>query len=71
MDILSEQEKKVLEQVGRLYTNKEIAEELGISVRTVHKHKENICKKIGVSGRGALAKWYFHNGNGMNGMGRS
>lgn len=50
-------EVKILEKVEWGYTNKEIAEELNISIRTVHTHRNNICKKINVHGQGGLAKW--------------
>lgn len=61
--ILTDREQEVLELVGKFYSSNEIAEELEISDRTVHKHKERICKKIRVSGRGALVKWYHKNNN--------
>lgn len=64
--ILTEREREVLELVGRFYTTDEIAEELNISRRTVDKHKERICKKVKVRGRGALVKWY-HNNKGEGG----
>lgn len=57
LKILTTAEVRVLEQVEKGSSNKIIAENLGISIRTVHTHRNNICKKIGISGQGGLLKW--------------
>lgn len=41
-------EKKVLKMIINAYTNKEIAAELNISLRTATAHTCNIYKKLGV-----------------------
>jgi len=48
---------EVLKLVEKGYSNKEIGMELNLSVRTVHVHRNKICRKIGVKGRGGLTKW--------------
>jgi DNA-binding NarL/FixJ family response regulator len=53
---LTRRESEVLELVARGLTNAEIAAELAISRRTVHKHLENSYAKIGVGDRGAAAE---------------
>lgn len=64
LNILSEREINVLVLVGQLLSNKQIAEKLNISVRTVQKHRENISRKAGVTGRGGLERWILNSGNG-------
>lgn len=49
--ILTRAEKKVLQLIIKGYTNKEIANELFITVRTVSAHATNIYKKLGVKNR--------------------
>jgi two-component system, NarL family, response regulator DegU len=51
MGILTEQEWKVLEELGKGLNNFSIAEELFISTRTVNNHVSSILKKLHVSDR--------------------
>jgi DNA-binding NarL/FixJ family response regulator len=51
---LTPSERRVLLLVAESKTNKEIAEKMFISVRTVEHHRSNICAKLGLSGRNAL-----------------
>lgn len=44
---LSKREKEVLRLIAKEYTNKQIADELFISVRTVDSHKHNLLEKTG------------------------
>jgi len=62
--ILSVAEVKVLDLVEQGYTNKEIAEKLGNSPRTIQTHKNNICRKLRVEGRLGLIKWLWKVRNG-------
>lgn len=48
---LSERELEVLKQAARGISNKDIAEELSLSVRTVQAHLGNIFNKLGVGSR--------------------
>ncbi|HWP97543.1 MAG TPA: LuxR C-terminal-related transcriptional regulator [Syntrophomonadaceae bacterium] len=50
-DLLTPVEKKVLHLIIDTYTNQEIADELGITLRTVKAHTGNIYKKLGVKSR--------------------
>ncbi len=50
LDRLTDMEKRVLQQVASFKTSKEIAEELGISHRTVQNHRHNICNKLRLKG---------------------
>ena len=51
---LSASERRVLLLVAESMSNKEIAEKMFISVRTVEHHRSNICAKLGLSGKNAL-----------------
>ena len=51
--ILTVREKQVIQLVCRGFTNKEIAQSLEITSRTVEFHLNNILKKLGVPNRTA------------------
>lgn len=57
LESLSDTERRVLSLISDCKTNKEIAQELYISVRTVETHRNNICKKLDVHGSHALMKF--------------
>lgn len=52
---LSAREVEVLRLLSRGLADKEIAQQLSLSARTVHHHVEHIYEKTGVSGRAAAA----------------
>ncbi|HLQ72816.1 MAG TPA: response regulator transcription factor [Bacillota bacterium] len=54
---LSPRELEVLPLAAKGYTNKEIAEMLYISVKTVEAHKSNIMSKLNLSGRPELIEY--------------
>ena len=54
LDHLSSSERRVLLMVAESMSNKQIAEKLFISVRTVEHHRSNICAKLGLTGKNAL-----------------
>ena len=54
MSELTSSERRVLRLVAEAKSNKEIAEALFVSVRTVEQHRSNICGKLGLSGKNAL-----------------
>ena len=54
LNSLSASERRVLLLVAESISNKEIAEKMFISVRTVEHHRSNICAKLGLSGKNAL-----------------
>lgn len=54
---ISSREHEVLLQVGRGATSKEIAERLGISLRTVEVHRSNLMKKLKATNAAMLTRW--------------
>lgn len=54
---LSEREEAVLRLIAAGYSNKEIAGQLSLSVKTVEAHKANAMKKLDLSGRIAIVKY--------------
>lgn len=58
---LTPAEKRILKQIADDKTSKEIADVLGVSVRTVETHRQNISNKLGLSGSHSLLKFAFHN----------
>src|SRR5207302_1191920 len=52
---LSSRELQVVERLGAGMTNRQIAEELFLSVRTVDRHTARIYEKLGVNSRAAAA----------------
>ncbi|MCG0278838.1 MAG: response regulator transcription factor [Thermanaeromonas sp.] len=61
-DQLSEREKEVLRLVALGYTNRQIAEELTISIKTVEAHKANIREKLKLKGRAELVRFAIEQG---------
>jgi DNA-binding NarL/FixJ family response regulator len=59
---LSERELQVLLILVRGQPNREIAEELGISPKTVGHHVQHIYEKAGVRSRAAATVWAFEHG---------
>jgi DNA-binding NarL/FixJ family response regulator len=62
---LSERESEVLRQIAVGHSNKEVAAQLRISVKTVEVHKANAMRKLGLTGRvdiiryGVLQGWLY------------
>lgn len=48
---LTDRETEVLRMIGRGYSNKEIASQLDLSVKTIEVHKANAMRKLGLRGR--------------------
>lgn len=59
---LSEREKEVLSWTAKGYSNKDIAESLIISVKTVETHKSNLMEKLGLKSRPDLIKYAMKKG---------
>jgi DNA-binding NarL/FixJ family response regulator len=57
LDRLTPAEHRVLQYVAESRKSTEIAEILSVSFRTVERHRENICKKLGLSGAYALLRF--------------
>ena len=58
-DTVTQREKEVLKLVGEGYKNKEIADYLCISVKTVEKHRSNIMRKLDAHTSPGLRSQYF------------
>jgi DNA-binding NarL/FixJ family response regulator len=54
---LTATERQILLLIAAYKTNREIAEELFVSVRTVENHRANICSKLNLQGAHALMKF--------------
>jgi len=54
-DTLTQREKDIVKLIGEGYKNKEIADYLCISVKTVEKHRSNIMRKLDLHTSSALA----------------
>lgn len=61
-DLLTSRETEVLRLIAQGYTNRQIAEELKISVRTVETHRGNITGKLGLYSRVELLRFATQNG---------
>jgi DNA-binding NarL/FixJ family response regulator len=57
VDQLSPREREVLRHIARGYTYKEVAAELGISVKTVETHVSTVLRKLQLSSRHELTRW--------------
>lgn len=59
---LSEREREILVMLARGYSNRQVAEFLKISPKTVDFHRARIMKKLGIKGRVALAQYALRHG---------
>ena len=58
---LTATERRVLKMIADDNTSREIAGQLSISVRTVERHRQNICDKLEIHGSNALMKFALAN----------
>lgn len=61
-ETVTRREKEVLKLVGEGCKNKEIAERLGISIKTVEKHRANIMSKLDLHSTSAMAAYAIKKG---------
>jgi DNA-binding NarL/FixJ family response regulator len=61
-DTLSQREREVLKLIAEGYKNKEIADILFISIKTVEKHRSNLMKKLGLHNAAALTAFAIEKG---------
>jgi non-specific serine/threonine protein kinase len=61
-EVLSRREREVAVLVGRGYTNRRIADELGITERTVETHVSKVLRKLGLGSRTQIAAWAIEQG---------
>ncbi|MCH2066122.1 MAG: response regulator transcription factor [Shimia sp.] len=59
---LTSREQTVLLQLAQGKSNKEVANELNISVRTVETHRKNIKRKLGISSTAGLTRYAMEHG---------
>jgi DNA-binding NarL/FixJ family response regulator len=59
---LSEREKEVLVRLAWGFSNKEIADELGLSVKTVETYKVRITEKLGLRSRTQVVQYALRQG---------
>lgn len=63
-EILSEREQEVVRLVARGLVSKQVADQLGLSTRTVEKHRARILAKLGLHDLPMLVRWCLRNGLG-------
>lgn len=61
-EALSSREREILRLIAKGRTNKQIAEELSLSVRTVERHRSSIMNKIGLQNRAELVAYAVRQG---------
>src|SRR3954454_20093619 len=57
LEQLTPREREVLRLIARGYAYKEVARDLGISVKTVESHVSSVLRKLQLSSRHQLARW--------------
>ena len=60
VDHLTPREREVIQHIARGYMYKEIAAQLGISVKTVEAHVSAVLRKLQLSSRHELSRWAAH-----------
>ena len=61
-DSLSQREREILKLIAEGYKNKEMASFLGISLKTVQKHRANLMKKLNLHNAAALTSFALEKG---------
>ncbi len=62
IESLTPRDTEILRLIAQGYTNREIADLLSLSVRTVESHRANIMDKLGLRGRAALVRYAREHG---------
>jgi two-component system response regulator NreC len=62
LEILSEREREVLEMVGQGSNNQQIGKQLGLSPKTIARHRERIMNKLNMHSRTELVKFAIRTG---------
>lgn len=57
LSVLTPTERKVLRLIADGLSSKEIGDEISIHYRTVENHRTNMCRKLGIEGANALARF--------------
>lgn len=61
-DVLSNREEQVLRAIAWGHSNKEVAEQLGVSTKTVETYKARIAEKLGLRSRTEIVRYALHQG---------
>ena len=62
LDLLTSREREVLQLLAEGLSNREIAEQLSISVKTVETHRSNMMGKLGINSKTELVKYALRKG---------
>jgi two-component system response regulator NreC len=62
LEVLSKREQQVLQLVADGYTNQQVGEQLGISYKTVARHRERIMRKLDLHSSSELVKFAIRTG---------
>lgn len=62
LEVLTRRERQVLKLIGEGHKNKEIADYLCVSVKTVEKHRANLMKKLDLHNASALTAYAIEKG---------
>jgi two-component system, NarL family, response regulator NreC len=62
LDALTNREREILKLIGEGYKNKEIADQLFISIKTVEKHRSNLMEKLQLHNSAALTSYALKRG---------
>ena len=60
--IITDREKQVLRLIAQGYSNKQIAQQLSLSVKTVDAHRANIMRKLQIDNLAGLIKYAIRMG---------
>lgn len=60
--VLSEREQELLQLLGRGFSNEDAAAKMGLTAWTVHSHRRNIMKKLGVATQAELIRYALRKG---------
>ena len=61
-ELLSPREQQVLRLIALGHTNQQVADSLGLSVKTVETYKSRLMTKLGLAGRAALVRYALQQG---------
>ena len=61
-DLLSKREKEIFQWLVRGYSNQEVADKLGVSVKTVESHRAHVLEKLSLHSRADLVRYALAHG---------
>lgn len=62
IDVLTTREREIMKLIAESYRNKDIAEYLSISLKTVEKHRSNLMKKLNLHNSSSITSYAIKNG---------